>query len=335
MGAAMGKNYSHLSLEERIEIYHCFENGLSRRSIAQRLGRAVSTISRELRRNARPTKQYVGGYKPDRAHQLAARRRRWDARFKLERQPDLRDLVQQHLAMGWSPQQIAGRLARDKAPMTISHESIYRYVYHRTSAHKDYWHRLLPQRKNRRGRLRRGGLGSVQTIKHRRSIAERPKNVDRRRQAGHWEADLMAFAKYGQYIVTLHERTARLMRIVRLSNKTAAHVARQIARLLADLPGHLRRTITFDNGTEFALHHTLKTKLGVDTFFCDPRAPWQKGGIENAIGRMRRNLPRKTDLATLSRRQIQAITDAYNNTPRKCLGYLTPNEAFSRVALQP
>ena len=330
----MGKNYSQLSLDERIEIYHHVENGLSHRAIARKLRRAPSTISRELKRNARPTKQYAGGYKPERAHRLAARRRQWDARFKLQRQPALRELVKRRLAMGWSPQQIAGRLTRDNAPMTISYESIYRYAYHR-SAQKDYWHRLLPQRKNRRGRIKRGGLGSVHTIKYRRTLAERPCAADDRCQPGHWEADLMSFSKYGQYLVTLHERSARIVRCCRLANKSADHVARQIASLLADLPETLRRTITFDNGTEFARHYTLKTKIGVDTFFCDPHAPWQKGGIENAIGRMRRPLPRKTNLATLSRRKIGTIIEAYNNTPRKCLGYLTPNEVFNRVALQP
>ena len=331
----MGKNYTHLSLEERIEIYHCFENGLSRRGIAQRLGRAPSTIARELRRNARPTKQYAGGYKPDRAHRLAARRRRWDARFKLERQPDLRDRVRQHLAMGWSPQQIAGRLARNKAPMTISHESIYRYVYHRTSAHKDYWHRLLPQRKNRRGRLRRGGRGSVEFIKHRKGLDKRPQVVENRRQPGHWEADLMAFAKYGQYVLVLHERTSRLLRIVRLENKTAAHVATKITRIMAALPAHLRRTLTFDNGTEFSHHYRLNTSVGLATFFCDPHAPWQKGGIENAIGRLRRPLPRKTALATISKVELRKLMQRYNHTPRHCLDYQTPSEVFNSVALQP
>ena len=333
MGDAMGEVYSQLSLDERIEIYRHFENGLSRRAIARQLRRAPSTISRELRRNARPTKQYAGGYRPERAHHLAARRRQWDARFKLQRQPALRELVRQRLAMGWSPQQIAGRLAQEKAPIGISHESIYRYVYHR-SAQKDYWHRLLPRRKNRRGHIKRGGLGSVNTIKHRRTLADRPAAATDRQQSGHWEADLMAFSKYGQYLVTLHERSTRVVRCCRLANKTAAHVARQIANLLSDLPTHLRRTVTFDNGTEFALHYTLKDIIGVDTFFCDPHAPWQKGGIENAIGRMRRPLPRKTDLATLSRHKINSVIDTYNNTPRKCLGYQTPNEIFNRVALQ-
>lgn len=335
MGAAMGRRYMQLSLAERIEIYHLLESGYSRRAIAHSLGRAPSTISREIRRNSKVTKQFAGGYLPERAHHLTARRRQWDARFKMQRQPALRDLVHRRLAMGWSPQQISGRLARDNAPMRISHESIYRYVYHRTSAHQDYWHRLLPYRKNRRGRLKRGGLGSVETIKYRRPIAERPATVADRCEHGHWEADLMSFSKYGQYVVVLHERSSRMLYLTRIARKTATHVAKAITRLLKPLPADMRRSITFDNGTEFALHYTLHKRIHVETFFCDPHAPWQKGGIENAIGRMRRPLPRKTDLAKLPRQKIQSVTKTYNNTPRKCLAYQTPNEVFNRVALQP
>ena len=330
----MGTCYSHLTLDERIEIYHLLACGLSCRRIAAQIGRSASTVCRELRRNSRPTKQFAGGYRPARAHHLAERRRRWDARFKMQRQPALRRLVRRRLAMGWSPEQIAGRLARDDAPMRISHESIYRYIYHRT-AQKDWWHRLLPQRKNRRGRLRRGGIGSALFIKHRRTFAERPQAAADRKQAGHWEADLMAFAKYGQHLLVVHERSSRVLRLTRIANKSAPHVGRKIRGLLKALPAPIKRTMTFDNGTEFAHHFKLNRQDGVATFFCDPHAPWQKGGIENAIGRMRRPLPRKADLATISDREVKRIAQDYNNTPRKCLGYLTPNEVFNRVALQP
>ncbi len=262
------------------------------------------------------------------------RRRRWDARFKMQRQPALRKLVRQHLAMGWSPEQIAGRLACNNAPMRISHESIYRYIYHRVGQ-KDYWNRLLPQRKHRRGKLKRGGIGSVHFIKQRKTLDQRPQAANKRRQSGHWEADLMMFSKYGQGVLVLHERVSRIILVVRLTNKRASHIAALIKRLLRSLPAHLRRTITFDNGTEFADHHKLHQPLQLKTFFCDPRAPWQKGGIENAIGRLRRPLPRKSNLAHISQRKLAKLADDYNNTPRKCLGYKTPNEIFNRVALQP
>ncbi len=316
-----------------MEIYHLHRTQTSVREIARALKRSPATISRELRRNAKATKSYAGGYEAVRAHGLAERRRRWDARFKLQRQPALRAYVRDRLAMGWSPQQIAGRLAEEHAVMRISHESIYRFIYHR-SAQKDHWHRLLPKRKHRRGRLRRGGLGSVDFIKHRRSLAERPTAANERTEPGHWEADLMSFAKYGHHVLVLHERLSRRLYITRLASKKALHVATKIITFLRSLPAHLRRTVTFDNGTEFSHHYKLHSALNVDTFFCEPYAPWQKGGVENAIGRMRRSLPRKTDLETLSDAKIRKTTDAYNSTPRKCLGYKTPNEILNSVALQ-
>jgi IS30 family transposase len=313
-----------------LEIWRLRAAGGSLHSIARHLGRSASTISRELRRNAKPTKAWRGGYDPERAQALAVRRRRWDCRFKMARQPDLRDRVRQLLAMGWSPEQIAGRLALIDASMRISHESIYRFVYHR-SAQKDYWHRLLPRRKNRRGRLLRGGISPVRFLKHRTPIHERPAEADDRRNPGHWEADLMCFTKRNQSVLVVHERSSRLLLAARQTTKAAPVVLDRISRLIARLPAALRRTMTFDNGTEFALHHRLDDKLGIKTFFCDPRAPWQKGGVENAILRLRRALPRKSDLAALSPRQLDRIIANYNATPRRCLGFKTPAEVFWEI----
>lgn len=329
----MGKSYGHLDLKERIEIYRLHADGKSVRCIGAMLGRSPSTISRELRRNSVATKAWPGGYVPDRAQALAERRRRWDCRYKLARQPALRALVSDRLAMGWSPQQIAGRLARLYGHTVISHESIYRYVYYR-SAQKDYWHRLLPRRKSRRGRLGMRGGSPVDHIHGRVSISERPASVADRRCPGHWEADLMLFARYGQAILVSHERTSRLLLVHRQPNKTADPIAERLISQFRTLPKSLRRTITFDNGTEFARHHRLTEQLGIATYFCDPHKPWQKGGIENAIGRMRRALPRNTDLATLSHTDINNIAAAYNSTPRKCLDYKTPAEVFYQI-IQP
>ena len=142
----------------------------------------------------------------------------------------------------------------------------------------------------------------------------------------------MAFSKYGQYILVIHERTSRWLAITRLESKNASHVADRIKRLIAPLPAKLRRTMTFDNGTEFAEHFKLNDTLGLHTFFCDPHAPWQKGSVENAILRMRRMLPRKSDLATMSSHQIQAHVKAYNRTPRKCLEFKTPAERFAELS---
>lgn len=326
----MGEYYGQLRLEERIELYRLHAGGLSRRAIASRLGRAPSTISRELRRNSVRTKAWAGGYEPVRAQSLAERRRRWACRFKLERQPDLRDLVKARLAMGWSPEQIAGRLTREDARTRISHESIYRFIYHR-SAQKDYWHRLLPRAKYRRARSRKQGGSTVDIIKQRRPLSERPAEADARDVAGHWEADFMLFAQYGQCILVAHERASRFTFIDRPQDRKADRTARHLAAMLQPLPASLRRSITFDNGSEFALHHQLSKQIDIQTFFCNVRSPWQKGGIENAIGRIRRSLPRKTNLDQLPQQAINAAAHQYNHTPRKCLDFLTPAEAFSRI----
>lgn len=232
--------------------------------------------------------------------------------------------------MGHSPEQIAGRLTRQHGRVIISHESIYRFIYHR-SAQQDYWHRLLPRHKLRRGRRGRRGGSPASFIKQRRAIGERPAEAADRTIAGHWEADFMLFARYGQGLLLLHERKTRFSIVRRTPDRTAIPTARTIVRLLAKLPTALRKTVSFDNGTEFAEHHRLHTPLGVQTFFCDPHSPWQKGGIENAIGRLRRSLPRKTDLNAISPLALRRIVERSNNTPRKCLDFKTPAEAFSQI----
>jgi transposase, IS30 family len=323
----MAKTYQHLSLSERIDLYRMRAEGKSLRTIAQSLGRSPGTVSRELKRNTTPTKVWTGGYEPARAQQLAERRRRWDGRFKLTREPPLRDIVRARLLGGWSPEQIAGALRRETGRCVVSHEAIYRFIYHR-SAQKDYWHRFLPRHKSRRGRLGKHGGSPVDHIQHRVSIQERPAEIDARTTPGHWEGDLMLFARYGQAILVTHERCSRLLLVNRQPNKAAAPVARHLLGQFEPLPPGLRQSLTFDNGTEFVLHYQLNRQLGMATYFCDPHAPWQKGGIENAIGRMRRTLPRKTDLARLSAAQLDALVAAYNHTPRKCLGFRTPAEVF-------
>lgn len=138
----------------------------------------------------------------------------------------------------------------------------------------------------------------------------------------------MAFSKMGQNLLLAHERKTRFILLARQPAKHSKSVISRLSRWLAPLPPRLRQSMTFDNGTEFALHHRLGACLGVKTYFCDPHSPWQKGGIENAIGRLRRSLPRKTDLAALSHRDLRHAADRYNATPRKALGWKTPAEAF-------
>jgi transposase, IS30 family len=320
----MGRRYKQLSLEDRCEIARLQAEGRSIREIAADLDRPPSTISRELRRN-----RGVVDYRPIYAQQQA-KARRWVG-SRLERDPTLRRTVLDRLARGWSPEQVAGRLNREAGHQVISYESIYRFVYAQIARTKDYrWRRYLPRGKSKRGfRGRRGG-SSATFIEGRVSITERPIEVADRKTVGHWEADLMLFSKHGQAVLTAHERCSRLIVGCRLPAKAADRVARRLVALFRAMPPHMRKTITFDNGTEFARHRRLH-RLPMLTYFCDPHAPWQKGGIENAIGRMRRFLPRKTALATLPPAQFNAVLRAYNNTPRKCLDFRTPAETFAQV----
>ncbi len=318
----MGYHYTHLTLEDRCEMARLHTTGYSIRQIAATLDRAPSTVARELKRNGSATQDYQPGY----ANQQA-RARRWQG-SKLDRDPTLRTTVLAHLQRGWSPQQVAGRLAVDQHRPVISHETIYRFIYAQIARKKEYtWRHYLPQAKAKRGRRRYKGRSPASFIALRRPLAERPAPVADRRTPGHWEADLMLFRIYGQAILTLHERHSRLLLAARPPGKAAAPIAQAMARLLAPLPPTWRQTVSFDNGTEFARHYHLHA-LGLETFFCQPHAPWQKGGVENAIGRLRRTLPRKTDLAALSDEHFTQLVQAYNNTPRKCLGYQTPAEVF-------
>jgi IS30 family transposase len=323
----MERRYGQLSLEDRCSIASLHAQGRSIRQIAAALDRAPSTVSRELKRNS--GRQV--GYKPGYA-QEQTRARRWKG-SRLERDAALRDAVLTCLRKGWSPEQTCGRLARQHGHRLISPESIYRFVAAQIARHKDYrWRHYLPRGKSKRGFRGRKGGSSALHIEARVPIGQRPTAVADRAIPGHWEADLMMFAKYGQAILTLHERSSRLLLAARPPGKSSEPIAKLIAGLLSPLPHTLRQTITFDNGTEFARHYDLH-RHAIETFFCDPYAPWQKGGIENAIGRMRRAMPRKTDLALLSPARLQQCVQAYNNTPRKCLDWNTPAEIFCRHLL--
>ena len=322
----MGRSYSHLSVEERCEIARRHEAGEAIRKIAAALDRPASTISRELKRNSGS----AVGYRPAYANQQA-QARRWRG-SRLERDEDLQRLVLELLGRRWSPRQIAGRLAREAGRKIISYESIYRFVYAQIRRTKDFaWRHFLPRAKAKRGwRGRKGGSPALH-IKQRISLALRPASAASRHEPGHWEADLISFADRRQHLVALHERSSRLMAIARQPTKQADRVARRLRAWLKALPPHLRRTITFDNGTEFASHHKLRDQLGIETFFCDPHAPWQKGGVENAIGRLRHLLPRRTNLNTLSPSHILRIARTYNHTPRQCLDFQTPAEVFTQL----
>jgi IS30 family transposase len=323
------REYGQLGLDERIEIYRLHADGKSVRSVARSIGRSASTVSRELRRNG------AGGYDPQRAQVRYMKRHARGRLHKLERQPELRKRVWDLLAMERSPEQIAGRLTLEEGKALISHESIYRYIHwHSYHYRTEEWHKLLP-RKRRRRRSNRGRLGSP-PIPCRTPLCKRPAGAVNRSRRGHFEGDLMQFSQAGKSVLVIYDRKSRYTLMRWQETKKAADVLTGLQAIFDTLPGDRKRTITFDNGQEFRLHTRLRDAQGLKTFFCEPHAPWQKGGVENTIGRLRRFLPRKTDPAALPDNTLEKIMLKFNNTPRKCLGFKTPAEVFfnQSVALQ-
>lgn len=319
----MGKTYRQLTLEERCTIACLHEDGQSLRQIATTLGRAASSISREIRRNSRAQL----GYRPAHADELSWARR-WHG-SRMERDPALRAHVMDRLAQGWSPEQIAGRLARDKAAMRISYESIYRFIDAQIRRTNDYsWRHYLPRAKSKRG-WRRRPHHPMGHIKHRVPIHQRDPTVEQRQQLGHWEADLLHPRKKGAAILVNVERASRFVLLAKQSGKHANAVAEQLQRWFDDMPPHRRQTLTMDNGPEFFLHHRLHDR-GIQTYFCNPHSPWQKGSVENMNGRIRRYIPRGTDPDSFNNDDLQALAARLNATPRKCLGFKTPHELWSQ-----
>jgi len=323
----MGKKYTQLSLEERYTIAALSREGQSLQKIAAAMARSASTISREIKRNITKTKGYAAAYA-----QEQTRGRRWTG-SKLERQPALRSTVLNNLTMGMSPQQISGRLARERGCNVISYESIYRFIYAQIKRTSDsVWRNYLPRRKYRRGHYRAKSRSSASFIKKRVSIHERPEHIAKRSGIGHWEADLMLFSQQGEILLVTQERYSRMILLFKLQDKQSKTLVKQLLNLANYLPSPLFQTMSFDNGSEFSEHHQLN-ELGIKTYFCDIKSPWQKGGVENAIGRLRTPLPRKGGLAQFDMQEIEQIGAIFNHTPRKCLDYQTPAEVFLKQLL--
>jgi IS30 family transposase len=311
---------THLELEERERLAALKAEGLSLRAIAARLGRAASTISRELRRNALPR----GGYLPVHAEGCYRERRQRPA--ILERDAKLARFVRERLLEGWTPEQIAGWLKRgeERGLRPVATETIYAFVHRAGQKAEKLW-KLLPRGRARRGRRRaRQSRGS---IAERRSIHDRPAAVEGRREAGHWEGDLL-ICKRTRPVLVLKERKTRFVLAARLAGKSAAETVAVMMAVFRRLDPRLRASITFDNDTAFARHGLLASACAMTTWFCDAYASWQKGAVENANGRLRRDLPRELDLDALTDANLQEVVLTHNLTPRKCLGFLTPLQAL-------
>lgn len=329
----MGNHYTQLCLEERRNLWQWRDAGFSVAEIADRLGRNPSTLHRELKRNRVEDREVpaASGYHPLTAQSLAEDRR---ARHrKLIQYPQTKAYVLRQLKSGWSPEQIAGRMRREGRTDCISHETIYRFAYSRDGRVEEIYRHLPECRRRRRPRNQRRHHGK--RFPQDRSILFRPDRVAARTEFGHWECDLMMFRKsFGKAnMTTATERVTRYTMLRKNPDRTSKPVMQRVGSFLGQLPAHARRSITFDRGTEFSAWHALESQTGATSWFCDPQSPWQKGTVENTNRRLRRYLPRTLDPALLTGRDILNICERMNATPRKCLNYETPAEAFKRHLL--
>jgi IS30 family transposase len=229
----------------------------------------------------------------------------------------------------WTPEQISGWLKHRQSDLpSLCHESIYAWIYSQKMTGEKLW-KFLPRHKRKRGMRKSNGAG-INRIPNRVSIHDRPKEAANRDNFGHWESDLMSFLKNSQHLLVAREKKSMFIISTRLTRKTALETSTALVDSMKTLPPEVLQTMTFDNGGEFAGHEKLFLELGIPCFFCDPYSPWQKGGVENTNGRLRRDLSRNTNLHNMSEEEFDENILNYNTTPRKSLGWLTPLEAFNR-----
>jgi IS30 family transposase len=329
--AARTRSPGQLSLTEREEISRGLAAGESCRGIAARLGRAPSTISREVDRN--------GGRGRYRAVQ--ADRAAWQAALrpkvsKLAARPDLRQVVEERLRLRWSPQQIAGWLRRehpDDPERWVSHETIYRslFVQAKGALNHELTAYLRTRRVMRRPRgANKYGSKTMGQLRDVISIRERPAEAEDRAVPGHWEGDLIR-GTGGSAVATLVERSSRLLMLLKIDKVDGETVATALRTHILTLPEQLRRSLTWDQGKEMARHVQFTIDTGVAVYFCDPKSPWQRGSNENTNGLVRQYLPKRTDLKPYSQSDLDTIAAELNGRPRQTLQFMTPSQKFAEA----
>ena len=318
-----------LSLGEREEISRGLQTGESCRTIAGRLRRAASTVSREVVGSGGRVR-----YRAWQADKAAVRRTRRPKAFKLAGNDRLHAAVERLLERRWSPQQIAHRLVRDypgDMEMRVSHETIYRslFVQARGALRHELARCLRSGRAQRRPHRRMHGPGELSDMV---LISARPAEAADRAVPGHWEGDLILGQAGRSAIGTLVERRSRLVMLVALPDgRTAERVRPALARRIRTLPVELRRTLTWDRGKELAQHVRFTVDTGMQVYFCDPRSPWQRATNENTNGLLRQYFPKGSDLAVHDQKHLNAVARELNGRPRRTLDWKTPAEAFAEV----
>ena len=320
-----------LSLAEREELSRGLVAGDSLRAIATRLGRAPSTISREVAWSGSRD-----GYRAWRADREAIKRGQRPKPAKLAVDSRLCREVERGLRANWSPQQIAARLIcdyPDDVAMRVSHETIYKtlFIQARGALRKELTTCLRTGRAQRRPHMRteQSGAGRLQNMI---LISDRPPEVEDRAVPGHWEGDLIIGKGGRSAIGTLVERSSRYVVLLHLPHgRTAQDVRAALTRQVSKLPGELRRTLTWDQGKEMAEHVRFSTDTNMVVYFCDPHSPWQRGSNENTNGLLRQYFPSKADLSLHSAAQLNAVARELNNRPRQTLNWMKPSEVFCRT----
>ena len=314
--------YKHLSQAERYQIHALMKAGHDQSQIAKLLDRHKSTISRELSRNTGSR-----GYRPKQACEMSADRAQ-HSRNAPTVEPWVREAACALLCIQWSPEQIASQLP-------ISHETVYQHVYADKAQGGTLWKHLRCQKQKRKryasGRDRRG------QIPNRRPLSERPLHIEARRQVGHWECDTVIGASHKGAVVTLVERKSGYAVMAKVEKKTSELVSSAIVDKLQPMAARVK-TLTFDNGKEFAGHAHIDQQLQSTAYFARPFASWERGSNENLNGLLRQYVPKKRAMSTVSDEEIRMIQNRLNNRPRKRLGFKTPAEVFhqslKRVALR-
>jgi IS30 family transposase len=329
----IGQSDLRLCFAERERISRGVAAGQSARTIAADLRRAPSTITRELAVNGGRER-----YRALRAHERAIRCADRPKPRKLDRLPRLRAEVQAGLEQCWSPQQISARLKADHPDdpeSQISHETIYQslFVQGRGELRRELAANL---RSGRRSRRSRGGPPSTRgTIKDMVLISERPAEIEDRAVPGHWEGDLLVGKDGRSFVATLVERQTRYVLLARLGNqKNTEHVITALQQRITALPAHLMVSLTWDRGKELAAHVRFSINTGVQVYFCDPHAPWQRGSNENTNGLLRQYLPKGTDLALHTQADLDRIASELNGRPRQTLEWKTPAEKMNELLMR-
>jgi IS30 family transposase len=317
-----------LSLAEREEISRAVVAGQSIRAIAAGMGRAPSTVSREIHRNGG-----AESYRANRADQAAWDRATRPKSCKLVKNRSLAHVVAEKLRRLWSPEQIAGWLKRtypgDESNQ-VSHETIYRtlYIQARGALKKELVEHLRRTRIMRRSRHHTQKTDNHGRIVDAVSISERPATVEDRAVPGHWEGDLL-FGSANTQIATLVERHSRYVMLVKVPGKDTETVVNALIKHSHKLPQELYKSLTWDRGKEMADHKRFTVATDIKVYFCDPQNPWQRGSNENTNGLLRQYLPKGTDISDLSQAKLNALARSLNERPRKTLNYQTPAERFN------